>query len=194
MPIPARRLPLGRRLPWFRLRDLDGREWTTASLPDGAPSLVAFLCDHSPYVRHIEQHFARTAGDLAAQGVTVLAISPNDVVAYPSDAPHLLRAQAERAGFSFPYCLDEDQQAAKAFGSSCTPEFFLYDQEGRLVYHGRYDDSDLAGERPVTGRALLDAVDAALQSDVLSADQVPSFGCSVKWRAGNEPGYVLEVR
>jgi thiol-disulfide isomerase/thioredoxin len=193
MPIPSRRLPLGRRIPWFRLSDLDGREWTTASLVDGRPVLIMFLCDHSPYVRLIEEHLAQAAADYQERGVVVLAIAPNDTVAYPSDSPAFLERQRDRAGFSFPYCLDTTQATTKAFGSACTPEFFLYDREQRLVYHGRYDDADLSGSVPVTGSSLRQALDATLKADVLLVDQIPSFGCSVKWRAGNEPDYVLAV-
>jgi len=191
VPVSARDLQLGSRLPWFSVTDLDGRTWDSASLRPDRLVLVAFLCRHSPYVVHLEEHFGRLARTLEEREVTVIAIAPNDARAYPSDGPQHLAEQAANAGFSFPYCLDEKQQAAKAFGASCTPEFFLYDLGRRLVYHGQYDGSRPGSGLPVTGTDLLAAVDATLAGDFVHGDQRPSFGCSIKWAAGNEPSYLL---
>jgi peroxiredoxin len=194
MAIPSLRLPLGTRLPWFNVEDLDGTRWTTSTIqPTGrAPVLVAFLCQHSPYVERIERHLGKAMADVASRGVTVLGIASNDTASYPSDSPPQLRAQAERAAFTFPYCLDPDQQAAKAFQASCTPEFFLFNRDWRCVYHGRYDGTE-EGEEP-TGRDLLDAVEATLADDVVAREQQPSCGCSIKWRAGNEPSYLFDYQ
>jgi peroxiredoxin len=191
MPIPSIDLPLGTRMPWFRVIDLEGRTWTTEAV-DGKPvSVIAFLSRHSPYVKHIEMNLGATAQRLLDQNVLVLGISTNDARAYPSDGAALLNEQARRAHFTFPYATDADQQAAKAFRASCTPEFFVYDKELRLIYHGQYDDSRPDNDIAPSGNSVLQAVDAALKGEVVSGDQPTSLGCSIKWRAGNEPSYVL---
>jgi peroxiredoxin len=191
MPIPSLQLPLGMRLPWFAVDDLDGQRWDTSKLREGRPVLVAFLCVHSPYVNHIESDLGPRLSSLPESGITVLAISSNDVVAYPTDSPEKMRDQVNRAGFGFPYCTDKEQLAAKAFKASCTPEFFVYDVDWRLVYHGQYDGSRPGNRIPVTGDDLCTAVTAACRDDVVPAEQEPSFGCSIKWRAGNEPEYAF---
>lgn len=194
MPIPSRRVPLGTRLPWFSVTDLQERPLDTSTLQVGRPTLVAFLCNHSPYVQHIERHLGPVLSRLhTSAAVTVVGISPNDVTAYPTDDLAMMRAQAKRAEFAFPYCLDATQQAAKAFGATCTPEFFLYDIDWRLVYHGQYDGSRPGNDLPVTGDDLLSAIAATCEDDVVSAEQSGSFGCSVKWRPGNEPSYVFAL-
>ena len=191
MPVPSLDLPLGTRMPWFRVTDLDGRVWTTADA-DGKPeSVIVFLSQHSPYVKHIEKHLGAACARLLDKGVMVLGISPNDVSAYPSDSPEMLLGQAARAGFSFPYAVDPSQRAAKAFRATCTPEFFLYDHELRLVYHGQYDASRPDNDFEPTGGDVLQAVRATGNREVVSGVQPKSLGCSIKWRAGNEPGYLL---
>jgi AhpC/TSA family. len=179
-------------LPWFSVTDLDGDEWNTSLLEEGHPVLIVFLCQHSPYVQHIERNLGASMAEVIERGVTVLGISSNDARSYPADAPSLLRQQAERASFTFPYCIDSGQQAAKAFGASCTPEFFLYDKDWRCVYHGQYDGSRPGNEIHVTGQDVLAAIQATLaDDDIVSRDQHPSLGCSIKWRAGNEPSYLF---
>lgn len=191
MPIPSLRVPLGKRLPWFSVTGLEGEIWDTSTLPEGRPVLIAFLCNHSPYVQHIERDLGPRLSTLPRSRITVLAISSNDVVSYPSDSQEMLREQATRAGFGFPYCIDAGQQAAKAFGASCTPEFFVYDLDWRLSYHGQYDSSRPGTGVPVSGRDLLTAVAAVCDDDVVPAEQPASFGCSIKWRAGHEPSYAF---
>ncbi len=192
MPVPSLKIPLGSRIPWFSVKDLDGHEWTTALLPAGSPVLVAFLCNHSPYVVHIERSLAELAREAAERGVFVLGIASNDERAYPADRRDLLKEQATRAGWMFPYGFDESQRAAKAFGANCTPEFFLHDQSHRLVYHGQYDSSRPASseQEAVTGEDVRSAIASVLAGEPVSRRQLPSFGCSVKWRAGNEPAYL----
>jgi len=153
--------------------------------------LVAFLCCHSPYVKHIECDLGPRLSAFNDSDITVLAISSNDVVAYPTDSPENMEVQAARARFDFPYCIDSDQQAAKAFKASCTPEFFVYDLDWRLVYHGQYDSSRPGNGIPVSGIDLMAAVTATCNDDVVPAEQRASFGCSIKWRSGNEPDYAF---
>jgi peroxiredoxin len=191
MPIISLDLSLGARMPWFRVTDLNGRTWSTPDA-DGKPvSVVAFLSRHSPYVKHIEMHLGAAARTLLAQNVMVLGISANDATAYPSDRPEMLEEQVGRAHFTFPYAVDGSQQAARAFQASCTPEFFVYDHELRLVYHGQYDSSRPDNDLEVTGEDVLQAVEDARSGEVVSGNQPASLGCSIKWRAGNEPAYVL---
>lgn len=191
MPISARSIPLGSRFPWFSIADTSGRVWTSESFPASAPVLIAFLCNHSPYVRHIESTVSAVLNGYLDSGVGVLAISPNDVNSYPSDNDAMTIAQAERAGFRFPYAVDHEQSVAKAFMASCTPEFYIYDRDRRLVYHGQFDSSRPNNSEPVTGRDLIAAMDATLLMDLVPAEQAPSFGCSVKWTPGREPDYVF---
>lgn len=193
MPIQSLHVPLGSRIPWFEVTDLDGRVHTTADLPVGRPVVVAFLCNHSPYVLHLEKDLAAAARRWAESGVCCIGVASNDERAYPADNREELARQAARAGWTFPYGFDESQRAAKAFGASCTPEFFLYDRDGRLAYHGQYD-----GSRPATtttdqsvGRDLCDAIEAVLADRPVARQQHPAFGCSIKWRAGNEPSYMF---
>jgi peroxiredoxin len=178
-------------MPWFRVEDLTGKIWSTPDADEKPVSVIAFLSRHSPYVKHIEAHVGVAAAKLLADGVLVLGISANDSEAYPSDSREMLLEQVQRAHFTFPYAIDESQQAAKAFQANCTPEFFVYDHELRLVYHGQYDGSRPDNDTEVTGKDVLQAVDAARNGEVVSGDQPTSLGCSIKWRAGNEPGYVL---
>jgi peroxiredoxin len=191
MPIPSLDLPLGARMPWFKVTDLEGHAWSTPDA-DGKPvSVIAFLSRHSPYVKHIEEHLGTAAQTLLDEDVMVLGISANDPTAYPSDRPKMLREQVGRAHFTFPYAVDKSQQAARAFQANCTPEFFVYDRELRLVYHGQYDSSRPDNDLDVTGGDVLQAVEDARSGEVVSGNQPASLGCSIKWRAGNEPGYVL---
>ena len=178
-------------MPWFSVTDLDGCVWSTPDADHKPVSVIAFLSRHSPYVKHIEAHLAASARMLIDQDVMFLGVSANDPRAYPSDRAEMLREQARRVHFTFPYAIDASQQAARAFQASCTPEFFVYDGELRLVYHGQYDSSRPDNDIEVTGCDVLQAVEDARSGDVVSGEQSPSLGCSIKWRAGNEPSYVL---
>jgi hypothetical protein len=199
LPIPSLPIPLGSRLPWFDLVSLDGDRLTTRILhgrrPDEArliPVLVVFLCNHSPYVRHIEAALA-TLAERYLDRVAMLAIASNNVRSYPSDSPDMLAEQAKRTGFKFPYYLDAEQRSAKAFRASCTPEFFVYDQEWRLAYHGQFDSSRPDNTTKPTGvdvdLALEYVLDPRLKD--MNRDQHPSLGCSIKWTPGNEPSYII---
>ena len=151
--------------------------------------LVAFLCNHCPYVKHIQAGLTQLAKDLQARGVGVVAVSSNDVVNYPDDSPEKMREEAQRAGYTFSYLFDESQAVALAYRAACTPDFFLFDGKQKLVYRGQMDEARRANSLPVTGASLRAAVDAVLSGQPVDALQIPSLGCNIKWKAGNEPEY-----
>jgi peroxiredoxin len=178
MAVESMMVPVGTPAPDFALPDLAGAVVRRADV-DG-PLLVAFLCNHCPYVRHIEGRLAQVVA--AAEGVAVVGICTNDAEAYPDDAPEHLAEQARRAGWTFPYLVDADQSVGRAYGAACTPDFFLYDRDGRLAYRGAFDDSTPGNGRPVTGRLLADALERVLQGEPVPEPHRPSMGCSIKWR------------
>lgn len=148
-----------------------------------------FICQHCPFVKHIEAELARIGQDYGSQGLDILAISSNSVETHPQDNPSQLKAQAERLGFTFPYCYDETQEVAKAYTAACTPDFFLFDGDRHLVYRGQLDDSRPGNSKPVTGADLRAAIDAVLAGQTVPANQKPSIGCNIKWHPGDEPAY-----
>ncbi len=184
MAIASPAVPLGTPAPDFDLPAIDGRRVTLSDLK-GFPVLVVFLSNHCPYVRRVESGLGRFAADYAGRVATV-AISSNDVVNYPDDdVPHLVE-QAERAGFDFPYLVDESQDVARAYRAACTPDFFLFDSEHKLAYRGEFDDARPRNDVPVTGSSLRAAADAVLEGRAVP-DQNPAIGCGIKWKPGNEP-------
>jgi thiol-disulfide isomerase/thioredoxin len=187
-------LALGTVAPDFTLPDVAyDRPVSRTSLLDGRPLLVMFLSRHCPYVQHVASELARIDRDYGAR-VSMVAISSNDTVGYPDDAPAMMMAMAREFGFRFPILNDDAQEVAKAYAAACTPDFFLFDVDGRLVYRGQLDDSRPKNARPVTGRDLRAALDAVLDGKAPPADQLPSMGCNIKWKAGNEPYYFARTR
>jgi peroxiredoxin len=182
-------LPLGAQAPAFELPDLSGRVVSLAGFEGRPALLVAFICGHCPFVKHVRAGFASLAAEYQARGVAVVAIASNDVQAYPEDGPEGMAAEAKEAGYVFPYLFDETQDVAKAYGAACTPDFFLFDRERRLCYRGQMDGSRPGNGVPVTGTDLRAALDAALDGRPAPSEQRPSLGCNIKWRPGNEPGY-----
>lgn len=177
-------LPLGTKAPHFRLPDPQGR-WVSSDDFKGAPALlVVFMCNHCPYVKHIQSRFAELAKEYQARGVAVVGISSNDVESYPDDSPEKMAEEIQRVGYTFPYLYDESQEVAKAYHAACTPDFFLFDRERSLVYRGQFDDSRPRSGRPVTGADLRAALDAVLQGRPIPGDQRPSVGCNIKWKPG----------
>ena len=182
-------LELGTALPPFRLRDLDGKAVTSNDFSAVKGVLVAFVCPHCPFVRHIRQAFSKVATDAQQRGIAVMAINSNDVTAFPDDSPKGMREEVKEAAYTFPYLYDESQDVAKAFHAACTPDFFLFDGTLRLVYRGQFDDSRPKSDVPVTGKDLKAAIEALLGGTLVSPDQRPSMGCNIKWAKGNEPAY-----
>jgi peroxiredoxin len=179
-------VPLGTPAPPFALPSLDGQTVTLEDLGPPRPLLVMFLCNHCPYVRHIERELGSLGAEYASQ-VAAVAICSNDTSSYPDDGVAGLTAQTRRAGFTFPYLSDETQQVALAYRAACTPDFFLYDAKRRLVYRGEFDESRPRNDVPVTGAALRAALDLVLAGAPVPEPQVPSMGCGIKWKPGNEP-------
>jgi peroxiredoxin len=186
-------LPLGTRAPDFRLPDLDGRIVARDDLADRPALLVMFISNHCPYVRHVATEIARLGREYQPKGVAVVAINANDVEAYPDDSPARMAEFAAANGFSFPYLYDASQAVAAAYHAACTPDFFLFDADRRLVYRGQLDGARPSNEVPVDGRDLRAALDALLAGGVISATQIPSLGCNIKWRPGNEPAYAAHL-
>lgn len=181
-------LPLGTAAPEIDLPDVvSGRTISLATFADDRALLVMFICRHCPFVKHVERELARLGADYAGRGLGIVAISANDPVTHPDDAPESLRAMARELSFSFPFCFDESQEVAKAYRAACTPDFFLFDAHRTLAYRGQLDDSRPGSDLPVTGRDLRAAIDAILAGKTPPTDQRPSLGCNIKWRAGNEP-------
>ncbi len=186
---PSTMLPLGTVAPDFRLPDASGRLVALADFKAAPALLVMFICNHCPYVKHLRGGLAQLGRDYLPRGVAIVAISANDVANYPEDAPARMQAEARAAGYLFPYLYDENQAVAKAYHAACTPDFFLFDQERRLVYRGQFDDSRPGNGVPVTGKDLRAALDAVLAGKLVSPDQKPSIGCNIKWKPGNAPDY-----
>ena len=182
-------LPLGAKAPDFRLPDPFGRFWSLADFESAPALLVAFICNHCPFVKHIRADFARLAREYQDRGVAVVGISSNDFVAYPDDAPPAMAEEVRVAGYTFPYLVDETQEVARGYRAACTPDFFLFDGSQRLVYRGQMDGSRPGNGVPVTGEDLRRALDALLAGRPVPAEQRPSLGCNIKWKAGNEPEY-----
>ena len=186
----SRMLALGTPAPRFALRDtLTGR---TVALEDFAASpalLIAFLCNHCPFVKHILDGFVAFAREIGARGVAVVAISANDAAGYPADSPTEMARIAALKGFTFPYLYDESQEVAKAYQAVCTPDFFLFDRDRRLAYHGQFDGSRPGNNIPVTGADLRTACEALLRGRPIPSEQTPSVGCSIKWKAGQQPDW-----
>ncbi len=186
---PSTMLELGTRAPEFRLRDTDGREVALSDFQDRQALLVMFICNHCPYVRHVQAELARIGHDYQPRGVAVVAISSNDVDQYPDDGPDAMAKEKARAGYSFPYLFDETQEVARAYRAACTPDLFLFDAEQKLVYRGQLDDSRPGNGVPVSGRDLRRALDAVLEGRRPEGRQRPSVGCNIKWKPGQEPDY-----
>ena len=183
-------LPLGTPAPDFVLPDVvTGQPVSLADFISAPALLVAFICNHCPYVKHVQAGLTVMARDFQARGVAVVAISSNDVVNYPQDGPELMRVEAQTAGYTFAYLFDETQSVARAYRAACTPDYFLFDAARRLVYRGQMDDARRGNTLPVTGRDLRAAVEAVLTGQPVSSQQIPNLGCNIKWKPGQEPDY-----
>jgi peroxiredoxin len=187
---PSTMLPLGTPAPNFSLTDPSGNTYSLQDFADARALLIMFICNHCPYVIHIQKVLAEKARDYQDRGVAVVAVNANDVAYYPDDRPEKMASEAARLGYTFPYLFDDTQETAKAYRAACTPDFFLFDRRQRLAYRGQFDGSRPGNDVPVTGEDLTAAVDAVLAGKDIPADsQIPSMGCNIKWKHGNEPDY-----
>ena len=186
---PSTMLALGTKAPQFRLPDPHGKWVSLDDFKDAPALLVVFMCNHCPYVKHIQSKLAEVAKEYQAKGVGVVGINSNDVASYPDDRPEKMAEEIKQVGYTFPYLYDESQEVAKAYRAACTPDFYLFDRERRLVYRGQFDDSRPGNGRPVTGADLRAALDAVLAGRSVPGNQRPSLGCNIKWKRGNAPDY-----
>lgn len=182
-------LPLGTVAPPFSLPDTEGNAVSLEDYKDVPALLVVFMCNHCPFVKHVLPQFVELAREYQGREVGIVGISSNDVSAYPDDSPEKMAQLSSTMDFPFPYLYDEAQQVAKSYGAACTPDFYLFGRDGRLVYRGQMDDSRPSNGRPVTGADLRAAMDAVLGGRKVPDNQKPSIGCNIKWKPGNEPDY-----
>lgn len=183
---PSNMLPLGTSAPGFILPDtVSGTEKSFESVAGSKATVVMFICNHCPFVIHVNAELVRLARRYTAEGIGFVAISSNDVENYPQDRPEKMGETAVCLGYPFPYLYDEDQSVARAYDAACTPDFYLFDAGHRLVYRGRLDDSTPGNAQPVTGADLRAAIDALLSGRAQDPDQQPSVGCNIKWKSSN---------
>lgn len=183
-------LPLGTRVPEFSLPDvISGKRVSPDNFAEKKALLFMFISRHCPYVKHIQKEIARVGSDYASKDVGFIAITSNDAETYPEDSPESSAELAAELGFTFPFCYDESQEVAKAFNAACTPEFYIFDNARKLVYRGQLDDSRHGNETRTTGRDVRSALDAVISGNQVNLNQIPNVGCSIKWKAGNEPAH-----
>jgi peroxiredoxin len=186
---PSTMLPLGTAAPDFSLPNLDGRLLSLGDVAGEKGTVVMFICNHCPFVKHVADQLAVLGRDYLPRGIGVVAISSNDVSTHPADSPEQMVHEAEERGYLFPYLYDETQEVAQAYHAACTPDFYLFDAGRALVYRGQLDPSRPGSDVPVTGSDLRAAIEALLAGQPPVAEQIPSLGCNIKWKPGNEPPY-----
>lgn len=180
---PSNMLPLGTEAPGFKLPDvISGNERSLEELSSEKATVVMFICNHCPYVKHVQQGLVEVANDYILRGVSFIAINSNDVNKYPDDSPENMKKVAGELGYPFPYLFDETQEVARAYDAACTPDFYVFDKDMKLVYRGQMDDSRPGNGKPVTGRDLRAALDSVLAGQPVSDQQQPSIGCNIKWK------------
>ncbi|MEH2192625.1 MAG: thioredoxin family protein [Nostoc sp.] len=183
-------LPLGTKAPDFDLPEVvSGKATSLATFADKKVLLVMFICRHCPFVKHIQKELVQLGKDYFTSDLAIVAISANDANNYPDDAPESLQAFATEQGFNFTLCYDESQETAKAYTAACTPDFFVFEEQRKLVYRGQLDDSRPSNGKPVTGADLRAAIEAVLADKPVTSEQKPSVGCNIKWKSGNQPSY-----
>lgn len=182
-------LELGTEAPEFSLPSVNGGTLSLNYIHDSKGFVIMFICNHCPYVKHIEEKLVELSREYIQKGIAFVAISSNDAGKYPQDGPDQMRELSEQHDYPFPYLYDEDQSVAKAYKAACTPDFFVYNEKRELVYRGQFDDSRPGKDILVTGEDLKNALDAVLKNEEPDPEQIPSIGCNIKWKPGNEPDY-----
>lgn len=185
----SRMLPLGTVAPAFSLPDAYGKTVSLGDFSSAKATLVVFMCNHCPFVKHLRGALSKLGQYCDANAVAMIGINSNNFDQYPDDTPERMRSEAETSGYAFAYLVDEDQSVAKAYQAACTPDFFLFDGDKKLVYRGQFDDSRPSNDVEVTGKDLYAALEAVLGGKPVADEQAPSIGCNIKWKPGNEPDY-----
>ncbi len=186
---PSTMLPLGTQAPPFLLPDTEGDRVGLDDFKEAKALLVIFMCNHCPFVIHVQEKLAGLCSEYQRKGVAVVGINSNDVENYPDDSPEKMKEEAKRVGYTFPYLYDETQETAKAYRAACTPDFFLFDGARKLAYRGQMDGARPGNDTPITGKDLRAALDAVLEGRDVPAQQIPSMGCNIKWKEGGAPDY-----
>lgn len=180
---PSNMIPLGTQAPDFTLPDtVSGNAMSLAELKGEKATVIMFICNHCPFVIHVNDELVKLANDYQAKGISFVAISSNDVANYPQDGPEKMKAHAQQVGYPFPYLYDETQEVAKAYDAACTPDFYVFDQELACVYRGQLDDARPGSPAPVNGKDLRNALEDTLAGKAVSGAQIPSMGCNIKWK------------
>ena len=180
---PSAMVSLGTKAPDFTLPDtVSGKTLSLNDLKSDKATVIMFICNHCPFVKHVNKELARLANDYIPQGISFVAISSNDVVNFPEDSSEKMKQEAKSLGYSFPYLYDASQKVARAYSAACTPDFFIYDKDLKLVYRGQLDDSRPSNGIPVTGKDIRNALDLLLAAKSIPAEQKPSIGCNIKWK------------
>ena len=196
MDVESTMLPLGTKLPEFNLEGIDGKYYKNEDFSDKNGLLVMFICNHCPFVKHINDGLVHFTNDLISKNIGVIGINSNDSSQekYAEDSIEKMKEYASNLGYQFPYVVDEDQTVAKNFTAQCTPDFFLFNSDSKLIYRGQFDFSRPGNDKPVTGESLNEAVELYLASNETLSTQYPSMGCNIKWRIDEEPEYFLKVK
>jgi len=177
-------MPLNTKAPYFNLPDtISGVNKSLDDVKSDKATVVMFICNHCPFVKHVQTGLVKLANDYIPKEISFVAISSNDVMNYPDDSPERMKEVAKEFGYPFPYLYDESQDIARAYGAACTPDFYIFDKDLRCVYRGQLDDSRPSNDIPVTGKDIRAALDAILAGDPVSEDQKPSIGCNIKWKS-----------
>ena len=180
---PSNMIPLGTKAPSFELPDtISGKTLKLSDLTSDIATVIMFICNHCPFVKHVQNELVRLADDYISKGISFIAISSNDVSKYPADSPEKMKELAEQLGFTFPYLYDESQDVARSYDAACTPDFYIFDKNLKLVYRGQLDDSRPGNTIPVSGMDIRNALNQILKSEPVSEMQKPSIGCNIKWK------------
>ena len=196
MDVESTMLPLGTKMPNFNLLGIDEKIYSNEMFNGKVGSLVMFICNHCPFVKHVNDEIVKLSNEIMDKNIAVIGINSNDSSQekYAEDSIEKMREYAKDLEYKFPYVVDEDQSAAKNFTAQCTPDFFLFDSESNLVYRGQLDGSRPGNDIPTDGVSLRSAIDALLNSEEPVSEQLPSMGCNIKWKVGEEPDYFLSIK
>ena len=196
MDVESTMLPLGTKMPSFELLGIDGKTYTNEDFADKLGTLVMFICNHCPFVKHVNDELVNLTNELLAQNIGVIGINSNDSSQekYAEDSFEKMKEYSQQLGYKFPYVVDTDQSAAKSFTAQCTPDFFLFDNNGSLLYRGQLDGSRPGNDKPVDGESLRNAVSSMLAGEEPLELQLPSMGCNIKWKIDEEPDYFLKLK